>query len=82
MSEEIIFIVSISINSDVDNNVNGSNGLYTILLFSRSMSIGFILNFHPPQISFKKLKTRFLGQNTNLMLNISASSLKIISLSI
>ena len=44
-SEEIIFIISILINSDIDNNPNGSNGLYVILLPSRPVLIGLILNF-------------------------------------
>ena len=32
-------------NLDIDNNANYSNGLYAILLPSRSVSIGLILNF-------------------------------------
>ena len=44
-SEEIIFLISILINSDIDNNPNGSNGLYVILLPSRTVLIGLILNF-------------------------------------
>ena len=69
-------------NSDLEINTGGNNGLYTILLFSRSVSIDIILTFFSLQIDSKKLKTRFLGHNANLMLNTSANSLKIISLSI
>ena len=32
-------------NSDIDNNANGSNGLYAILLPSRSVSIDLIKCF-------------------------------------
>ena len=56
--------------------------LYAILLPSRSVSIGLILIFFPVQIFLKKLKTRFLGHNTNQILNLLANSLNIISLSI
>ena len=69
-------------NSDLDISANGNNGLYTMLLLSRSVSIGLILIFFPLQIYSKKLKTKFLGHNTNLMLNSSANSLNSINLSI
>ena len=37
-------------NSDIDNNANGSNGLYARLLPSRSESIGLIFIFFPVKI--------------------------------
>ena len=56
-------------NSDIDNNANGINGLLPL----RSVSIGLILIFFPVQIPSKKLKTRFLDHNINLMFNLSAN---------
>ena len=46
------------------------------------VSKGLILMFFPCKYFLKKLKTRLLGHNTNLMFNLSANSLNIISLSI
>ena len=68
--------------SDIDINTNGSSGLYFIFLPLQFVSICLILTSFPLLIGFTILKIIFLGHFVNLMFNLLANSLIIISLSI